>query len=64
MSDHIVPTRTYFVVFGILKVSIGLDRHRPVGFLIALLAVTAVVAVIFVAIPVRRSRARTTVTAG
>lgn len=34
-------------VFGLIKLVVGLERHRPVGFLAALLVGTAVVAVIF-----------------
>ena len=35
------------LLLGLAKVQVGLERHKPVGFLIMLLIVTAIIAVVF-----------------
>ncbi|OYW44473.1 MAG: hypothetical protein B7Z33_11630 [Sphingomonadales bacterium 12-68-11] len=44
------------LLFGLIKVQVGLGRERPVGFLIAFMVVTAVVALIRVFATDRRTR--------
>jgi uncharacterized protein (TIGR04222 family) len=55
---RVVPMLVMLAVLlvGVLKISVGVGRHRPVGFLVFLCIVTGIVAVAFAAAPAFRTR--------
>lgn len=60
---RVAPALVIIALFalGVAKVLVGLDRNRPVGFLIFLCAVTLIASIVFIAIPPRRTRLGTRV---
>ena len=44
------------LVLGMMKISVGMTRHRPVGFLVILCAMTAVIGLALLVVRPRRSR--------
>ncbi|NEO20691.1 MAG: TIGR04222 domain-containing membrane protein [Moorea sp. SIO4A5] len=44
------------LLLGISKIIVGISRHKPVGFLIILCAMTAIMGLFFLVVPVKRSR--------
>ena len=44
------------LALGMMKISVGMTRHRPVGFLVILCAMTAVIGLALLVVRPRRSR--------
>ncbi|NEN97810.1 MAG: TIGR04222 domain-containing membrane protein [Moorea sp. SIO3I7] len=59
------PALPLFAVLflGISKIIVGISRHKPVGFLIILCVITAIIGLFFLVVPVNRSRYGDTVLA-
>ena len=51
------------LLLGITKIIVGISRHKPVGFLIILCVMTAIMGLFFLVVPVKRSRYGDTVLA-
>ncbi|NEQ89076.1 MAG: TIGR04222 domain-containing membrane protein, partial [Moorea sp. SIO2I5] len=51
------------LLLGISKIIVGISRHKPVGFLIILCVITAIIGLFFLVVPVNRSRYGDTVLA-